>query len=155
MNTAAFEKGLNAMKAQDYKGAVRDFADALASIDKHHEQYNGVASCLGSTRVLIGEDRGLLMCRDAASNEPKNGDVYLNMACAEWHSNNRKRAIDAIYKGREVDPDHHQLQQVMVKLDSRKSNVINFLARHHPVNKILGRVFRRQSGELTVHALLY
>lgn len=155
MNTVVFENGLDAMRAQDYKGAVRDFEKAVNSIDEHHVQYNRIASYLGLARVLINDESGLLLCRDAASNEMANGDIFLNMACAEWHCENRKRAIDAINKGLDIEPDHHQLQQVMSKFDSRKRSIINFLARDHPFNRILGRILRSGSEKLTVHALLY
>jgi len=155
MNTAVFENGLDAMKLQDYKGAARDFEEVLSGIDEHHVQYNRVESFLGLALVLTDDDSGLLMCRDASTGETSDGDVFLNLACAEWHSENRKRAIDAIYKGLSIDPGHQRLKQVVSKLDSRKRSVINFLVRDHPINKILGRILRRESEELTVHTLLY
>ena len=155
MDTAVFENALTAMRAQDYHAAVRSFEVVLSSIDGHHEKYNLVASNLGLARVLTNDDSGLLMCRDAISDETANGDVFLNGACAEWHSNHRKRAIDAIHKGLKVDPAHKSLQSVVAKLEERKRCVLNFLVRDHPINKILGRLLRRQSEELTVHALLY
>lgn len=155
MDAEAFSNGLDALKAKDYKGALRDFETVVNGVDQHHDQYNRVASYLGLARVLTDDDSGLLMCRDAASNETTYGDVFLNAACAEWHSNQRKRAIDAVYKGLKIDSGHPQLNKVVAMLDSRKHRVVNFLDRNHIINKLLGRLLRRQSMELTVHALLY
>ena len=155
MDKATFENALAAMKVQDYPAAVRDFEVTLNSIDEHHESYNLVESYLGLAKVLTNDDSGLLMCRDAFSDETDDGDVYLNVACAEWHSGHRKRAIDAINKGLAIQQDHKRLQAVVAMLEERKRCVINFLVRDHPINKILGRLLRRQSQELTVHALLF
>lgn len=155
MDAEAFADGLDALKAKDYKGAVRDFEVAVNSTDEHDDQYNRVESYLGLVRVLTDDDSGLLMCRDAASNEKTYGDVFLNTACAEWHSHQRKRAIDAVYKGLKIDSGHPQLNKVIVILDSRKRSVINFLDRDHIINKLLGRLFRRPVSTITVHTLLY
>lgn len=155
MGASAFENGLDAMQAQDYKGAVRDFEEFFKEIDEHDDQYNRVESYLGLARVLTDDDSGLLMCRDAASDEAVYGDVFLNMACAEWHSNQRKRAIDAINKGLEIDSGHQQLNKVSAMLDGRKRNIIHFLDRDHFLNKFLGRFLRKKSPEITVHTLLY
>ena len=154
MDEDAFKNGLNALEAKDYNGALRDFELVSNSIDKHHDQYNRIESFLGLARVLTNNDSGLLMCRDAAGHEKIYGDVFLNAACAEWHSNQRKRAIDTVYKGLEIDPKHQKLKQVLMMLDSRKRNVVRFLDRNHIINRLLGRLFRRKSPELTVHTLI-
>ncbi len=150
-----FDKGCAALKAKDYNAAEREFRQALKSMDEHHVFYNKVASFLGLAQVLISDRNGLLLCRDAASSDVRDGDVYLNLACAEWHSNNRKRAIDAIIRGREVDSEHDQLVRACMLLDSRRRNVLPFLSRQHFLNRIVGRMMRRARGGLSVHKLLY
>ena len=154
MGEAAYSKGLDALKAKDYKGAVRDFELVVNSIDQSDDLYSRAASYLGLARVLTNDDSGLLMCRDAASNEKTYGDVFLNAACAEWHSNQRKRAIDTVNKGLEIDAKHSQLKQVILMLDTRKRSPIGFLDRNHVINRVLGRVSRRKSAEITVHTLI-
>ena len=154
MDEEVFANGLSSLEAKDYNSAARDFESALKSIDGHNGQYNRVASYLGLARVLINDDSGLLMCRDAAGNEKTNGDVFLNVACAEWHSNQRKRAIDAVHKGLQIDPKHQKLKQALLMLDARKRSVIGFLDRNHFINRLLGRFSRGKSPEITVHALI-
>ena len=155
MNTEMYEKGLQALEVRDYNAAVRDFETVLKDLDEHDEHYNNVASYFGLAQVLISNRNGLLVCRDAASSEASDGAVFLNLACAEWQCNNRKRAIDAVHQGREIDGESERLQRAIVLLDTRKHNVINFLPRKHSLNRLFGRLFRHASDDLDVHSLLY
>lgn len=155
MNTELFDKGRDALKAKDYKAAERAFKEVMKSVGEHHVHYNRVASHLGLAQVLTSDRNGLLVCRDAASSETVDGDVFLNLACAEWHTENRKRAIDAVIRGRKIDANHDQLVRACMLLDSRRRNVFPFLSRQHFLNRIVGRMMRRAQGEITVHSLLY
>ena len=155
MDNESFDKGRDALKAKDYKAAERKFKQAFKSIDEQHDSYNILASYLGLSQVLISDPNGLLLCRDAASAELRDGDVFLNLACAEWHSENRGRAIDAVDRGLRIDSEHEQLIRADMLLDSRRSNVIPFLARNNFLNHALGRLMRRTPRQLSVHSLLY
>ena len=155
MNEEAYNNGRDALKAGDYKGAVRDFEEALKSIEEHDEQYNNVLASLGLTQVLTSNRNGLLLCRDAASSEVLDGDVFLYLACAEWHCSNRKRAIDALRHGCKIDADNEQLKRAIALLDVRKRSVFNALPRTHALNRTIGRFLRRGGNDLTVHNLLY
>ena len=155
MNNESFEKGRDALKAQDYKAAERAFNEAMKSIDEHNVSYNKVASYLGLAQVLTSDPNGLLICRDAASSEAVDGDVFLNLACAEWHSENRKRALDAIFRGREIDSGHDQLLRACTLLDARRRSMFPFLPRQHFLNRAVGRLINRSQAEISVHDLLY
>ena len=120
MDTEAYQNAKAALQAQDYKAAERDFRKALESIDEHDELHNIVLSFYGLSQVLNARDNGLLVCRDAASNEVFHGEVFLNLACAEWYSDNRKRAIDAIRHGIKIDAENEQLNRACAKLDCRR-----------------------------------
>ena len=155
MDTQAYINAKDALEAQDYKAAERAFKLVLDSMNEHDEQYSSVQSYYGLSQVLNANKNGLLLCRDAASNEVFNGDVFLNLACAEWHSYNRKRAIDAIRHGIKIDAEHKQLNHACAKLDCRKRCCFGFLPRGHRLNRLFGRLFRRPVPMLTVHSLLY
>jgi hypothetical protein len=155
MNKELFDKACDAFKAKDYKAAERAFKEVMKSMDEHHVYYNRVASHLGLAQVLMSDRNGLLLCRDAASSETVDADVFLNLACAEWHTENRKRAIDAVIRGRRIDATHDQLVHACMLLDSRRRNAFPFLSRQHFLNRIVGRMMRRGQGEITVHSLLY
>ena len=155
MNTELFDKACEAFKAKDYKAAERAFREVMKSLDEHHVLYNRVASHLGLAQVLISDRNGLLLCRDAASSETADADVFLNLACAEWHTENRKRALDAVIRGRNIDASHDQLARACSLIDSRRRNVFPSLSRQHFLNRIVGRLMRRAQPEITVHSLLY
>jgi len=155
MNMKAYEKGCADLKAKDYKGAVRDFEEALKDVSEHHEHYNLLVSSLGLSQVLNSNRNGLLLCRDAASSEVLNADVFLNLACAEWRCLNRKRAIEALRHGCKIDNENERLKKAIARLDARRKNIFMFLPREHPLNRIFGRLLRRTSDDLTVHQLLY
>ena len=109
----------------------------------------------GLAQVLNSNNNGLLMCRDAASNEVFEGEVFLNLACAELESNNRKRAVDAIRHGVKIDAGNKLLNRACAKLDCRKKCCFSFLPRGHKLNRLVGRLLRRPVPEMTVHSLLY
>ena len=155
MEAEAYQKARDSLKAKDYKAAVRAFKVTLDSIGEHHGEYSTVLSYYGLASVLTSDKNGLLLCRDAASNEVFEGDVFLNLACAEWYSNNRKRAVDAVRHGVKIDADNKRLNQACAKLDCRKKCCFGFLPRGHKLNRWFGRLLRRPSADTTVHNLLY
>jgi hypothetical protein len=157
MDQALFDSGLAALKADDFKAAERDFQEVINGLDENGEYYNRAASYLGLAQVLNGNRNGLVLCRDVASSEVLDGQVFLNLAAAEWHSMNRKRAIDALYRGSKIDRDHPQLQRAVELADSRKHPVFTFLPRSHPFNRFFGRMLRNSSSSsaLSLETLLY
>jgi len=155
MDTEAYQNAKDALKARDYKAAERAFKIALDSVAEHDEHYNSVLSYYGLAQVLNSNKNGLLLCRDAASNEVIEGDVFLNLACAEWQSNNRKRAVDAIRHGVKIDADNAQLNRACARLDCRRKSCFSFLPRNHKLNRFFGRLFRRPGPEATVDSLLF
>ena len=155
MDTQAYNNARDALKAEDYRAAERAFKEALDAIDVSDKDYHNVQSYYGLSQVLNENPNGLLLCRDAASNEVIDGDVFLNLACAEWESGNRKRAIDAIRRGIKVDVQHEQLNSACTKLGCRKRCCFGFLSRNHKLNRLFGRLMRRPAQKLTVNSLLY
>ncbi len=155
MDKQAYQNGKELLEKQDYKAAGRAFKIVMDSVGEHDSEYTCVMSNLGLAQVLSDDKNGLLQCRDAASNEVFEGEVFLNLACAEWYSNNRKRAVNAIRHGVKIDAANKQLNAACAKLDSRKRPVFTFLPRNHKLNRIIGRMLRRPPSPITVHSLLY
>lgn len=155
MDTQAYQNAQELLKAKDYRAAERAFKKALDSIDEQHDKHSHVLSFYGLLRVLNGHENGLLLCRDAASNEVTDGTVFLNLTCAELHSGNRKRAVVAIHHGVKIDADNQQVNRACARLDCRKKSCISFLPRNHKLNRLFGRLCRRPGAEMTVDKLLY
>jgi tetratricopeptide (TPR) repeat protein len=155
MDSQAYQNAKDALKADDYRAAERAFKVALDSIEGGDELHNNVQSYYGLAQVLVANNNGLLLCRDAASNEMFDGDVFLNLACAEWQSDNRKRAIEAIRQGIKIDAEHQQLNNACNKMGCRERCCFSFLARSHKLNRLFGRLLRRPDQELTVNSFLF
>ena len=155
MDMQVYQNAKDALRAKDYRAAERAFRMVLDSISERHGQYSNVLSFYGLTKVLNTGENGLLLCRDAASTEVFEGEVFLNLACAEWHSGNRKRAVDAIRHGVKIDADNQQLNHACTQLDRRKKCCFSFLPRNHKLNRLVGRLRRRPAPAMTVHHLLY
>jgi len=155
MDMQSYQDAKDALKIKDYKAAERAFKVVLDSIRERHGLYTRVLSYYGLAQVLTANKNGLLLCRDAASNEVFEGEVFLNLACAEWQSGNRKRAVDAVRHGVKIDADNKQLNRACAQLDCRKKCCFSFLPRSHKLNRLVGRLFRRSAPAMTVHHLLY
>jgi len=160
MDKQAYKNALDALKMKDYKAAERAFKIALDSTEEiiglaYAGQYNNLQSYYGLAQVLNSNENGLLLCRDAASKEMYNGDVFLNLACAELEYGNRKRAIEAVEQGMKIDTSNTRLKRACNLLDCRKRCCLGFLPREHWLNHMLGRMRRRSGQALTVHGLLY
>ena len=159
-DTPTLQDAHDLLKAQDYKAAERAYKKVMESMDGSEENYNLVLSTYGLSQVLSTDDpgvrqNGLLLCRGAANNEVLNGDVFLNLACAEWYSGNRKRVIDALRQGIKIDVNNQRLNNACLKFGCRKRCCFNFLPRSHKVNRFFGRLFRRPENTLAVEDLLF
>ena len=160
MDKQAYQNGVDALKNMDYKAAERAFKVALDSTEEiigraTNAQYNNVQSYYGLVQVLNSNENGLWLCRDAASKETYDGDVFLNLACAELENDNRKRAIEAIQQGMKIDPDNNRLKRACGMLECRHRCCFGFLSREHLLNRFFGRLKRRSEQALRAYSLLY
>jgi tetratricopeptide (TPR) repeat protein len=160
MDKLAYQNGMDTLKTGDYKAAERAFKAALDSMQelddmKHSGEYNKIQSYYGLVQVLNGNDHGLWLCRDAASRENHEGDVFLNLACAELEVDNRKRAIEAVQHGIKIDADNDRLKRACGMLECRNKCCFGFLSRQHLLNRFFGRLKRRAGPPLKARTLLY
>lgn len=106
--------------------------------------YNKYASFCGYARVLNGGNRGgLPLCREVARRELYDGDVFFNLAKAEWFFKARKRTVSALRDGLRVDFMHPGLRELRNALGVRKKAPIMFLPREHVLNNGLGKLLRK------------
>lgn len=105
--------------------------------------YNKYASFCGYVRVLNGDRGGLSICREVARNELYDGDVFYNLAKAEWCFKDRKRTVHALIQGMEVDYMHPGMREFRKDLGIRKKTAIGFLPRNHALNNKVGKLFRK------------
>ena len=137
-----FVKGVSHLKDRAMPKAVSSFQQAYESVDRANIYHNKYASYCGLARVLSGDSSGLEMCRHAAKSELHDGDVYLNLARAEWFYENRKATVVALKKGLQIDNRHPGLRQMREQLGIRQRSPLPFFPRTHPLNQALGKLMR-------------
>ena len=79
-----FLSGISCLKVSSLTEAQRLFQLAYESVNNSDVYHNKYSSFCGLLRVLHGDPGGLILCRDAARSECLDGDVFLNLARAEW-----------------------------------------------------------------------
>lgn len=139
-----FVEGVSLLKDRAMPSAVSHFQKAYESVGRADVYHNKYASYCGLAKVLSGDSTGLGMCRHAAKNELHDGDVYLNLARAEWFYENRKAVVVALKKGLQIDNRHPGLRQMREQLGIRQRSALPFLPRSHPLNHALGKLLRIQ-----------
>jgi len=137
-----FVEGVEHLKDRSMPKAVQSFQIAYESVKSSDVYHNKYASYCGLSRVLSGDRTGLELCREAAKGEVYDGDVYLNLARAEWFLQNRKNTIVVLKKGLQVDNRHPGLRQMREQLGVRQRSPLPFLPRSHPLNHALGKLMR-------------
>ena len=139
-----FLQGLESLKDDAVAQALTNFQRAYETAPFDDLYYNKYASYCGLTRVLNGDSSGVELCRDAASLEILDGDVYLNLACAEWHMKCRQRAINVMEKGLQVDGEHPGLNKFKSNVGERTKTAISFIPRNNFLNNTLGKLARKK-----------
>jgi hypothetical protein len=137
-----FVAGVGHLRERSMPKAVRSFQLAYDAVDRSDVYHNKYASYSGLSRVLSGDSMALVLCREAARSEIYDGDVYLNLARAEWYCKNRKQAVAALKKGLRVDNCHPGLRLMREQLGIRQRSPLPFLPRSHPLNHALGKLMR-------------
>ena len=139
-----FKQGIEFLESRSISNANKSFQLAFKSINKDHSLHNTYLSYFGLAKTLDGDYQGVDLCRQAVNLEFSNGDVFLNLARAEWFCENRKNTIVALQTGLEVDYQHGGLQLLQQKIGVRRRKSIPFLSRNHLLNRKLGRFFRKK-----------
>jgi len=141
-----FVHGLTFLKESSVTQALENFQrayDAAPVDDIYHNKY---ASFCGLTRVLSGDISGIGLCRQAVKQESIDGDVFLNLAYAEWHLKSRRRSIMVLEKGLHIDKQHPGLNRFKNYLGVRSKTVIAFIPRNSFLNKALGKISRKSNS---------
>lgn len=139
-----FSDGIAYLQRRAIQDASQSFQLACDSISISHSLRNKYISYWGFARLLSGDIDGIKLCREAALKELSDGDVFLNLARAEFLLESRRRTIIALKQGLEVDAHHEGLWLMRNRLGIRKRKPLPFLQRAHPFNIKLGCFLRKK-----------
>jgi hypothetical protein len=131
---------------------VRGYArEALPFLQRAYSQaptvpeatsWYGLALALASTE----RERGLLLCQTAANDGGQQLELRINLALAKVACGERKDAWVMLRRLEAEAPEDPRVVRQLKRLGFRKSPVLTFLPRTHPVNRTLGRWRQRLLG---------
>jgi tetratricopeptide (TPR) repeat protein len=108
-------------------------------IDRANPRYRSHYG-LGLALVERRFDKALELCRSAAKEEFFNPELYHNLARVHMAFGFKSEAIRYLRRGLMIDPANEALADDLERLGRRRLPVLQFLPRHHPVNRWLGRL---------------
>lgn len=135
--------GLEYLKERSISTAERYFEQAYSTAGSNDPNRYKYQSYYGFSRVLNGNIDGIEFCRDAINGDPKDGDLFLNLARAVLFNGNRESAVDILDQGLLVDKFHQGLLALKSEVGYRNHNPIPLLKRTNPLNEMIGRLIRK------------
>lgn len=115
---------------------VADQKDAGAELPGTFYSYLGYGIARYDRRVR----EGLALCEHGVKREFYQPENYYNLARTYMLANQRRKAIETVIAGRQVDRRHAGLTRLHKELGIRRPPVLSFLSRNHFLNRLLGRM---------------
>jgi tetratricopeptide (TPR) repeat protein len=141
--SAEFTNGLQCLEDADYAAALQLFRAAEAAAEIDDIFLNRYTSFHGLTRVLMGDESGVRLCRKATAGQLNDAEVFYNLALAEQRLGYRESAYMALRRGLRIAPEHSGLVRLKQELGLRdKHRLLAGLPRNHFLNRWLGRLLR-------------
>ncbi|MBI2413641.1 MAG: tetratricopeptide repeat protein [Deltaproteobacteria bacterium] len=136
-----FLAGKRFLKDDNIDKALRAFEKAYKE-DKDNADY---MSYFGMCKAVRGGEigLGLELCTRAIKKEFFKAEFYMNLGKVYLAAGNKKGAIKVFLKGLKFDPQHEEMNRLLIELGFRNKPIIQGLDRANPVNKFLGILFRR------------
>ncbi len=134
-----FARGLVAFRKGNSTAALAHFEKASQlGAGPLHLSYLGY--CIAKERGQL--KKGIALCQDALAQAPGDAVHFLNLGRIHLVAGNKMEAIRVFREGLA----HGQNQEIIAELEvlgTRKQPVIKILHRKNPLNKFLGKLFRR------------
>lgn len=139
-----YRMGLAALRVNRPGVAAEHFRTAIAA-----EKRRGVVrpqmrylSYFGLSMALANRARhpAVSLCENAATTDPFDPVLQLNLGRAYLKTQRRTKAIQAFAEGLKIDPLNTQLREAFAAADRRRRPPLPWLGRDHPLNRSLGRL---------------
>ncbi len=135
-----FMNGFESFNNKRFIEAIEYFSSGIKIAGKKSANFNKYLSFIALCQVLTKDCSGLNTLRELTDQECFDGDLFCNLAIAEFVSKHRRRAFSAIDKGIKIGSDHNGLDVLYEMLDTRRPPTLPFLNRDNPLNIALGKV---------------
>lgn len=133
-------KGMDYYKNKDFQCALHYLQVASKNLTKEDDSRNKVLSALGMVKVFTGDKSGLSLCRNVASTEHFDADVFFHLAKAECKAGYRRQSIKAIISGLKISSSHKGLKNLQLNIGKRRKKAIPFLSRNNSLNIMFGKM---------------
>lgn len=132
-----YRRGRELLGSESEPEALEHFRSAW-QLDRANPRYRSFYG-LGLARVERRLDDALELCRSAAKEEFFNPELYHNLARVHLAFGFKAEGIRYLRRGLMIDPSHGPMLRELQELGVRRSPVLTFLPRRHPMNRWLGR----------------
>lgn len=149
-----FREGMQFFEVGNYDVAMEFFTEVTNLVGPDDPQYNVYRSWLGLTQAMQGHSGGLVLCRLAAKEEAREGDVFFNLARAEFRIGDVDKALRALEQGHQLSPHHVGIGEMLQRLNRRRDPAIPFLSRNNILNKFIGKLTWRMGKRRSPKAAL-
>jgi tetratricopeptide (TPR) repeat protein len=132
-----YRRGKELLKGGEAQQAFDHFRTShqLDPANPRYRSHYGLGLALVERRF----DRALELCRSAAKEEFFNPELYHNLAQVHLAFGFKAEAIRYLRRGLMIDPGNSPMVGDLNRLGVRRSPVLGFLPRRHPMNRLLGR----------------
>ncbi len=136
-------EGIWAAQQRDWAEAYTTLGEVLDGYRQRGEKVPAVA--LSYYALALGMHtkkfkQAIEFCQSSLAAEPLRVDHYANLAMLYHAAGFRRRAVETVSKGLEMDGDDRRLLQLKHTLGWRRPPVISSLSRDHWLNIFLGRL---------------
>jgi len=152
--TSPTDAGMN-----DFKECLRHLRDghpdeALANARKalgaapknpFYLSYTGLLAAIAEHRYADAEN----LCQEALGMRHNHAQLYLNLAEVYQQCGRTQDAIAVLEKGLVSAGRDFRIRRALAKIGTRRSPIVSFLHRSHPLNRTLGRLRHRIAGPAT------
>jgi tetratricopeptide (TPR) repeat protein len=137
-----FKKGKHFLSEEKMDRALRAFEKAYKADRDNPDcmSYYGMCKAIRGGQVGLGLD----LCIRAIKKDFARAEFYLNLGRVYLASGNRKGAQRTFKKGLQFEPGNSELHKCMAGLGVRNRPMIAVVERSNPLNRILGKIFRRK-----------
>lgn len=104
--------------------------------------YTGLLAALAEKRFADAES----LCQEALGMKVNHAQLYLNLAEVYYQAGRTTDAIQTLEKGMVSAGRDFRIRRALEKIGVRRSPVLSFLHRSHPMNRTLGRWRHRMMG---------
>ena len=142
----SFQRGQRCLAEEDFLGALAFFEAAIQQVMRAGEKptprylsYYGLCLALGKGQFSQAAET----CRQAMELEFYSPDLYLNLGRVYCLEGNRAAAFNAFLGGLSLESQHPGIRREVQRMGIRRRQVLPFLSRSNPVNRLLGRLTPR------------